>query len=204
MGRFFDTLGDVYGGGAFVSVGLGGEIVVDPVPSDPRSGNRLRIRIHGQGFPAVFDVERSFGRVGGDVSLLAASSAWPRISLAVRGGSEKVLGRFPWYKAAFIGGPSDVRGWDTHRFAGEGSIYGSAEVRLRVVSPRVIVPIGIGVFGFADTGRVFLESESPGGWHTGLGGGLFFQPVQQPYIVRFGAGTSEEATKVFLALGLPY
>jgi len=203
-GRFFDTLGDVYGAGGFVSVGLGGELVVDPLPRNERSGNRLRLRIHGYGFPEVADVESSFGRVGGDISVLVASSTWPRLSLAMRGGSVKLLGNFPWHKAAFIGGTSTVRGWDENRFAGEGAVYGSAELRLRLVSPRVIVPIGVGVFGFADTGRVFLESESPGGWHTGLGGGLFFQPVQQQYIMRFGAGVSDEATKIFLAFGLPY
>ena len=70
--------------------------------------------------------------------------------------------------------------------------------------PRVVVPLGIGVFGFADAGRVYVDGSSPGGWHTSLGGGLWFQPVRQPYIVRVGIGISDESTKLFVMLGLPY
>jgi hypothetical protein len=29
------------------------------------------------------------------------------------------------------------------------------------------------VFGFADAGRVYMDGESPGGWHTGVGGGIW-------------------------------
>jgi len=70
--------------------------------------------------------------------------------------------------------------------------------------PRVVVPLGIGVFGFADAGRVYVDGSSPGGWHTSLGGGLWFQPVRQLYIVRARIGISDESTKLFVMLGLPY
>lgn len=96
------------------------------------------------------------------------------------------------------------RGWADQRFAGNESAFGSAEVRLRMWRPRVVVPLGIGVFGFADAGRVYVDGSSPGGWHTSLGGGLWFQPVRQPYIVRAGIGISDESTKLFVMLGLPY
>ena len=69
---------------------------------------------------------------------------------------------------------------------------------------RIVVPVGVGVFGFADAGRVYLDGSSPGGWKTAVGGGVFFQPVSQPYLVRVGAASSSESTKVFMALGLPY
>ena len=106
--------------------------------------------------------------------------------------------------AAFVGGTSTVRGFDEQRFAGEGALYGSGELRLRVYRPRVVVPASVGLFGFVDTGRVFMDGESPAGWHTATGGGVFFQPIRQPYIARLGAGHTAEATKLFLAFGLPY
>jgi hypothetical protein len=28
-----------------------------------------------------------------------------------------------------------------------------------------VVPVGMGAFAFADAGRVFLDGDSPGGWH---------------------------------------
>jgi hypothetical protein len=68
----------------------------------------------------------------------------------------------------------------------------------------VIVPVGVGVFGLAEAGRVYLDGDSEGGWHRTFGGGLFFQPVLQPYLLRLGAGSSRESTKVFFILGLAY
>ena len=65
-----------------------------------------------------------------------------------------------------------------------------------------IVTTGAGLFG--DAGRVHVDGASPGGWHTSAGGGVYFQPVRQPYLLRLGAGSSIETTKLFLSLGLPY
>ena len=42
-----------------------------------------------------------------------------------------------------------------------------------------------------------------GGWHTSLGGGIWLSPVAQPYILRAGAGVSDEGTRIYVALGLP-
>ncbi len=75
---------------------------------------------------------------------------------------------------------------------------------LRVWNPRVVVPVAIGVFGFADAGRVYLDGDSPGGWHTSFGGGIWFKPIAQPYMLRAGAGVSNDGTKIYVLLGLPY
>ncbi len=202
--RFFETLGQVYGSGVFVSGALGGSLTFDPMVDDRRSGNRFRLRLFGEVYPEVFDTERTFGRAGGDVSVLVATSAWPALAVAFRGGGEQAHGQYPWHRAAFIGGTSTVRGYAQNRFAGEASLWGSGEVRLRVAKPRVVVPVAVGVFGFFDAGRVFVESESPGGWHTAPGGGLFLQPVAQPFLFRIGAGQSDESTRFFASFGLPY
>lgn len=203
-GRFFDTVRPVYGDSAFVSLGLVGEAVFDPLADSRDTGHRFRIRAAGGAWPDLLDVDRLYSRLSVETSALLASSTWPVVSLAVRGGGEQVFGRFPWHQAAFVGGGATVRGWDEQRFAGDASLWGGAELRLRVLSPRIVVPVALGLFGFADAGRVWLNNDSPGGWHTGLGGGVYLQPVQQPYLVRIGAGSSDEATKIYLALGLPY
>jgi len=201
---YFDTVRPVYGDGGFTSVAFIGDLVYDPLAGSQVTGSRLRVRASGAAFPSVLDAENRFGRIGAEVSALLASSPWPAVALSLRGGAEQVHGRFPWHKAAFLGGAATVRGYDEQRFAGDVAIYGSAEGRLRLLRPRVIVPVAVGVFGFVDTGRVYLDNDSPGGWHTGVGGGIYFQPIQQPLLVRIGAGKGEEATKVYLALGLPY
>jgi hypothetical protein len=203
-GRFFETLGPVYGDGEFFSLGFVGEAVYDPLSAATHTGNRLRLRAAGGVWPDLLDVERLYSRLGLDGSALLASSPWPTLSLALRAGAAQVYGRFPWHQAAFVGGTATIRGWDEQRFAGDASLWGSAELRLRLFAPRIIVPVAFGAFGFADAGRVWVDNESPGSWHSGLGGGVYLQPVAQPYLVRFGAANSEEATKIFIALGLPY
>jgi hypothetical protein len=37
----------------------------------------------------------------------------------------------------------------------------------------LVLPLDIGVYGFADAGRVYLDGASPGGWHTGTGIGFW-------------------------------
>jgi hypothetical protein len=203
-GRHFETLGPVYGSGVFYQLGLGAELTLDPLAEAAHTGNRLRLRLHGAAYPEAFDVQSTFGQAGGEVSALLASSPWPAISLAVRAGGDQVYGRFPWHEAAFLGGTSTNRGFSEQRFAGDVAVYASSELRLRAWRPRVVVPVGVGVFGFVDTGRVYLDGDSPGGWKTTLGGGVYLQPVGQPYLVRLGAGSSDESTKIFLGMGLPY
>jgi hemolysin activation/secretion protein len=122
----------------------------------------------------------------------------------LRGGAEQVLGRFPWHKAAFVGGTATLRGFDEQRFSGDAAVYGGGEARLRILKPRVVVPLAVGAFGFVDGGRVFLDGESPEDWHTSAGGGLYLQPAQQAQLVRIGIAQSDEATKFFILFGLPY
>ena len=203
-GRFYGTLGPVYGGGRFVQAGGVARLRADPLADSERTAHRVRIDIGAELFPAWLDAERGFGSIAAQVSALLAPSPSPRLSLALRASAEEVWGRFPWHEAAFLGGVGSLSGWDEQRFAGDAAVSGSAELRLRVWRPRIVVPVSLGVFGLADAGRVYLDGASPGGWHTSVGGGVWLRPVLQPYIVRVGVGHGAEATKIFVTLGLPY
>jgi len=203
-GRFYGTLGPLYGGGEFWQMSGMAALRLDPLVDSERTAHRIRADVSAAYFPDLLDVESGFGRVDAEVSALLASSPTPRLSLALRAAGEEVWGRFPWHEAAFLGGTGSLNGWDEQRFAGDVAVSGGAELRLRVLRPRVVVPVSLGVFGFADAGRVYLDGSSPGGWHTSTGGGIWLRPVLQPYLVRAGVGVGEEATKVFVTLGLPY
>lgn len=202
--RFFTTLDSLYGDSDFTTLGIGARLVFDPLRDDGPSGHRFRLTLDGVLHPEAFDAKSAFGRAGGDMSALIASSRRPAVSLAVRAGARQVLGRFPWHEAAFIGGGDTVRGLSDQRYAGDASVYASGELRVRVARPELIVPTHLGLFGFGDTGRVWVDEASPGGWHTGVGGGLSLQPVGQPYLGRVGAAFGQEATILFLTVGLPY
>lgn len=83
-------------------------------------------------------------------------------------------------------------------------LVAGGEARLRIFRPTVIVPVEMGVFGFTGAGRVYVDGASPGGWHTSAGGGIWFTPLGQSNTLKAGLGVSEEATKFFVSLGLPY
>ena len=213
-GRFFGTIpsggtssprNTLYGAVGFVQVGGTASLVYD-APVDPEeSANRLRIDLRGATFPAVLDVDEAFTKAAAGISTVLSPSVSSGVSLALRVGGEKIWGdRIPWSEHAFLGGGETIRGWADQRFAGDAAVFGSGELRLRVFNPRVVVPVETGIFGFADAGRVYLDGASPGGWHTSVGGGIWFKPIAQSYMLRAGAGVSDEGTKIYILLGLPY
>ena len=63
---------------------------------------------------------------------------------------------------------------DAQRYAGDASLYGTSELRIPLGTAKLILPIDIGLLGFYDTGRVWYDGDSPGGWHNVAGGGLWF------------------------------
>ena len=204
-GGFFRGLRDnLYGAVDFWQLGATAGVVYDP-PVDPNeSANLFHLEIRGATFPEVLDVVTPFTTAGGGISAVLAPSVSSPISLALRVGGEKIWGdAFPWSEATFLGGARTVRGFDQERFAGDASLFGSGELRLRLGKARVLVPVDIGVFGFADAGRVYLDGVSDGGWHTGLGGGIWLTPITQQYMLRAGFGVSDEGTKIYVATGLP-
>jgi hypothetical protein len=195
----------IYGADDFLRLGATASLVFDPQADSETAASRIRVSLVGTTYPDfVGDVERSFAAAEALISALLAPSLSSPVSLALRAGGEQVWGRFPWSEAAFMGGGSTIRGWDDQRFAGDAAAFLSSELRLRLGYARIVVPVGVGVLGFYDVGRVSLDGSSPGGWHAGVGGGIWLQPMGQPYIFRGGVGVSDEATKVYLALGLPY
>ena len=204
--RFFGTVSDdLYGAGTFWQAGATAGLVYDPQVDPLESANRIRLEIRGATFPAILDVVTPFTRADAVISTVVSPSVTSRISLALRAGGEKIWGdNIPWNDAAFAGGARTIRGWVEQRFAGDAAVYGGGELRLRVWNPRVVVPVAIGIFGFADAGRVYVDGATPGGWHTGVGGGIWFKPIAQPYMLSAGAAVSDETTRVYIFLGLPY
>ena len=77
-------------------------------------------------------------------------------------------------ESAFIGGRGTVRAMEAQRYAGDASLYGTSELRIPVAKLRVILPLDVGVLGFVEAGRVYVDGDSPGGWHSAAGGGLWF------------------------------
>ena len=66
-----------------------------------------------------------------------------------------------------------MRGFRARRFSGDSSVYGNADLRLRLGHMTLILPCHVGVFGLFDVGRVWYGGEDSDTWHTSYGGGIW-------------------------------
>jgi hemolysin activation/secretion protein len=103
--------------------------------------------------------------------------------------------------APAIGGRETLRGYQFQRYAGESSAFGSAEVRVPVGTVPFVLRWHTGIFGLVDVGRVWFEQQSPGGWHSGVGGGLWFSSLGQTFSVAYAHG---EQSRFYLQRGMSF
>lgn len=163
----------------------------------PRRGVQIGVRSSAY-WPAL-DVGSWFGNLALDVRTFAPLPFGS--TLAARALLERVDGAAPVHEAAFIGGSESLRGYAPQRFAGDGTAVGSVELRVPLMHVPVLVPGRLGVLGFADAGRVYVERESPGGWHRSSGGGLWYEMSRETVTVLYANG---EEHLVHLYLGMPF
>jgi hypothetical protein len=134
---------------------------------------RAIFELDGAAYPAIWDAESAYESLDGVVSTFFTIPIPKKPVIALRGGGKKVFGDFPYFDAAFLGGSHSLRAENRQRFAGDASLYGSAELRVPVAQFPLIVPLDVGVLGFFDAGKVYVDGESPGGWHKTKGAGLW-------------------------------
>ncbi len=196
-GRFIAPLRDtLLGGRDFGQVGgrLAVELDTRDRPVNPVRG--LHVSVAGEVSPAVWDVPSTYGdgQVEADAFVSAPLPATP--TLALRAGGRRVWGSFPFFESAFLGGRSTLAGYHSHRFAGDASVYGGAELRLALGKAFVALPAEWGIYGGGDVGRVYVDGESPGGWHGSGGGGLWLAFLDRSNTVSVGVAASSEGTLV--------
>jgi hypothetical protein len=163
-----------YGFGHFGEAGLRLGLRYDRRDRPQGANHGFFIDVNSSAFPALWDVESAFSQVSGSAATYFKLPLPLHPVLALRGGGKKVWGDPPFHEAAFLGGLDTLMGAPPQRYAGDASVFGNSELRVPIVSVRTWLPIDIGALGFADAGRVYLDGESPGGWHGVVGGGLWF------------------------------
>ncbi|KAA6431106.1 BamA/TamA family outer membrane protein [Rufibacter glacialis] len=125
-----------------------------------------------------------------------------KLTLATRFGGGHTFGNsFEFFQAQFLDGPSMLRGYRRNRFSGQSSFYNNTEARLRLFSfTTYLFPASLGVFGFHDVGRVWMDNEDSDKWHTGYGGGVWLSPLNQ-VVISLGMASSQEQTQFLLRAG---
>jgi surface antigen Omp85-like protein len=203
-GRFLATLGNLYGSGNFGEVGGGLTFRHDSRDRRSAATRGVLLEIGGNVYPAIWDVDSTFGEVHGEAATYLTAHVPLDPTLALRVGGKKLWGHYPFFESAFIGGASTVRLGQVNRYAGDASAYGSAELRLSLTRLTLVLPATFGVFGLADVGRVFLAGESSDRWHGAAGGGIWLSYLDRAYTFSLALASSEERTKIYAQAGFGF
>ena len=158
----------------------------------------FEVDLETSAFPAAFDAAEAFGRSAAEARAYLGGSL---ATLAFRAGGEHAWGDFPVHESARIGGMSSLRGYRWQRFAGDAAVYGGAELRIPLFRAEILTKGRVGVLGLADAGRVYVDGESPGGWHTAYGAGLWFATLGQAVSLTWARG---EEDRFYVGLGMPF
>ncbi len=192
----------VYGAGTFGILGATGQFRLERQDQPLGATRGLTLTVGGGFYPAVFDVEETFGEAHADVTTFIASPTLPlQPTLALHVGGKKVWGDFPFQEAAFIGDASTVRLGRQNRYAGDASLFAGSELRLFLTKFYFLAPADFGILGLADVGRVFLDGEESDRWHAAGGGGVWASFLDRSYMLRLSLAKSSEHTAFYLAIG---
>ncbi|WP_456425491.1 BamA/TamA family outer membrane protein [Rhodocaloribacter sp.] len=194
----------VYGDGDFAQVGARLHVSLDTRDRPTAATRGFSVEAEANVFPALLDVKSAFGRVDVAATTYLSAPLAMEPTLALRLGAARVWGAFPFHEAAFLGGPSSLRGWRRQRFAGDASLFANADLRLFLTRFFAVLPGDFGVFALADAGRVYLDGASPGGWHTAVGGGVWLSFLNRANTFSLGVATNEERTALFARAGFDF
>jgi len=202
--RFLASLGNLYGTGNFGEVGGGLTVRYDSRNRPALASKGVLLELSGNAYPAVWDVDSSYGELHGEAVTYLSANAPLQPTLALRVGGKKLWGAYPFFDAAFIGGGSTVRLGRVNRYAGDASAYASTELRLSLARVKLVLPADFGVFGLADAGRVFMAGESSDTWHAAAGGGVWLSYLEHAYTLSLAIARSDERTGIYAQAGFGF
>jgi len=172
--RYLAQLPGLYGAGRFGQLGWTARVIADTRDSPDFARRGLLLDFGGGLYPAIWDVDSTYGEVHGVASTYISPARVPLSpTLAMRVGGKKVWGHYPFQNAAYIGDASSVRLGRQNRYGGYAALYGNMELRVRLGRAFLVLPGSLGLFALGDVGRVYYEAESSDRWHNAVGGGVW-------------------------------
>ena len=187
-----DILGD------FGEVGGRVQVLSDFATRTAVNQRGATIELSASAYPAVWDATDAFGDATAIGRLYVPLG---QSTVAFRAGAKRAWGTFPLHHAAFVGGSSTLRGYSWNRYAGDAAAFGSAELRVPLARVTLFTRGHLGIIGFTDAGRVWVDGNSEGGLHTSYGGGLWFGSLGQALSATYAQG---EQGRFYISYGLPF
>lgn len=154
--------------------------------------------------PEIIDNKYAYTKAIGDLRLYFTAPILSGITLGLRARGERIWGEFPFYDAAFLGGADDLRGFARERFAGDGSVLGSAELRVNLGKFFIIVPGNYGFTVSGESGKVLYKETISDAMHTSINWGVWIAPISKDNIFALTVASSEERTTIILKSGFVF
>ena len=186
-------------GGDMTRAGISAALDLDQTTSAPATRG-FTFKSEALLLPPIMDVDETAA------TLRAVAATYVPIMsnglhLAARLGGSSAWGDVAVQDAPYIGGRSSVRGYSSRRFIGDRTAFGSVELRMPMGTVPLLINWSSGVFALADAGRVWLDGESPGKWHTGLGAGVWITALGQTFSAAYAHG---EGNRFYLTKGMSF
>lgn len=195
---------DPYGAGDFGWVNIYAGLDYNTRDLSALNNPGYHLRVQANVSPEIGDVDSSFGTVEAEAA--GYFSVGSRSLVALRVAGENVSGTFPFQEAAYIGGESNVRGYDENRFAGDASVFGNAEFRYTIgKASAYFAKAEYGLYVFGDVGRVFTDIDDDSDeYHSAGGAGMSITALDRTFALTFSVATSEERTNAFFQGGFNF
>lgn len=147
------------------------------------------------------DLSTDLQRLSSELSLYYSFKYPAVVTLASRTGVAHNFGDFEFYNANKLGGISNLRGFRRTRFHGQTSLYQNLDLRIKLFSFKsYILPGNVGILGFYDIGRVWIDGEDSDKWHRSAGAGLYISPFGKA-VLAFNMAFTEEENLPSVTLG---
>lgn len=167
------------------------EIVLDSRDNKVITKRGAKLELNAKQLWGVNDRSENLGELSGKFSFYLTPRA-TSITFANRTGVTHINGDFEFFNAATLGGRSNLRGFRRTRFYGETAFYNNTDIRLKLFSfNSYLFPAKIGLIGFYDVGRVWLEGENSDTWHNSAGVGIWLAPANA-IVMSFNMSFTEE------------
>lgn len=199
--RFIGTQ-TVLGTGDFGQIGAGAEYNWAGGQPASLTATGVSATLGGSVYAPVWSVPTTFGELHAVVDWSwNLHSGGLKPTLGFRVGGKTVFGDYPFMNAAFIGGGATVRSLRYNRYAGDASLYGGAELRLRVARISALLASDLGIMGLVDVGRVFVEGQSSNTWHPAYGGGIWLAFLNGRTRATVSAAGGEGSARFYFNFG---
>jgi len=169
---------------------------------NPQAGLYSKLLLTGS--PDVFEKKHKFLKIGFDLRYYLKFKLFTNNIIALRTGSEKIWGDFPFFEAAFLGGAHNLRGFSTERFTGDAALFGQAELRSKLFDFKLIVPSKFGISLFGETGRVYAIGENSNKWHPSIGAGIWIAFIEHKYTISLNVATSQDRNSWHMNMGMGF